>query len=79
MLKAFRLALPAASLAVIVVGAAPAAQREIESAERDRHGERFLYVCAGDRARREPDFVAVIDFDRSSRNSIRMGFPFGRS
>ena len=30
--------------------------------------ERFLYVWAGDQARKAPDFLAVIDFDQESRH-----------
>jgi selenium-binding protein 1 len=36
------------------------------SSNRDDSG-RYLFVCAGDQARKAPDFLAVIDFDPSSR------------
>src|SRR5262245_47353776 len=38
----------------------------------DRHGcpkrEKTLYVWAGDQARKNPDFLAVIDFDERSKD-----------
>jgi hypothetical protein len=68
MLKAFRLGAPAMALAV-AGAAAPAREHPgTESLGRHRTGERFLYVCAGDQARFAPDFVAVVDFDRSSKH-----------
>ncbi len=35
-------------------------------------GERFLLVWTGDQARKAPDFLAVVDFDESSRNYGRI-------
>jgi len=34
----------------------------------DHDGEKHLFVWAGDQARTNPDFLAVIDFDEHSRN-----------
>jgi selenium-binding protein 1 len=34
--------------------------------------EKYLYVWAGDQARKAPDFLAVVDFDSSSRNYGRV-------
>jgi selenium-binding protein 1 len=36
--------------------------------ERNRHQERYLFVCAGDQSRAAPDFLSVIDFDAASPN-----------
>jgi selenium-binding protein 1 len=41
------------------------------SSRRDDSG-RYLFVCAGDQARRAPDFLAVVDFDPSSRHYGRV-------
>jgi hypothetical protein len=41
--------------------------------DRDRdHGNKFLYVWAGDQARTAPDFLAVVDFDPESRSYGRV-------
>ena len=68
MLKAFRLGAAAAALTVAGSAVPMAEQPGIESSGRHRSGERYLYVCAGDQARLSPDFVAVVDFDRSSKH-----------
>ena len=68
MLKAFRLGAAAAALAVAGSAAPLAEQPGTGSSGRHRPGDRFLYVCAGDQARFAPDFVAVVDFDRSSKH-----------
>src|ERR1700738_4825999 len=48
----------------------PFAATSVNSADTDDHGLKkgtTLYVWVGDQARVEPDFVAVIDFDESSK------------
>src|SRR3989454_9555052 len=40
---------------------------EKEKEKRDQR-ERFLFVWAGDQARTNPDFLAVVNFDESSRD-----------
>ena len=34
----------------------------------DEDGPKYMYVCAGDQARKAPDFLAVLDFDQDSKN-----------
>jgi selenium-binding protein 1 len=61
------LALWLASTALAVPDGKKAGQeRDSESAPRGP--DRFLFVWAGDQARRAPDFLAVVDFDESSPN-----------
>jgi len=36
--------------------------------ERERHEAKYLFVCAGDQARTNPDFLAVVNFDEDSRD-----------
>jgi hypothetical protein len=38
------------------------------STSTDPAAERYLFVCAGDQARTNPDFLAVVDFDPASVN-----------
>jgi 56kDa selenium binding protein (SBP56) len=65
MLKAHHLGVLASALAAgTLFAAAPKTQYETEHHRGDR--DRYLFVCAGDQARIAPDFVAVVDFDRSS-------------
>lgn len=33
-----------------------------------KEGPRYMYICAGDQARKSPDFLAVIDFDERSQH-----------
>jgi hypothetical protein len=35
--------------------------------ERERGEAKYLFVCAGDQARKNPDFLAVVNFDEDSR------------
>jgi WD40 repeat protein len=56
--KGFRLALVFALVAGTFLSAVPA-----RSAPR---GEKYLFICAGDQARKAPDFVAVVDFNEKS-------------
>lgn len=59
------LALAAAALSFFVIASsAPAARR--------RPADRYLYVWAGDQARKAPDFVAVVDFDPASKSYGRV-------
>jgi hypothetical protein len=45
------------------------ANEDGNEAEGDRRGEpRYLFVCAGDQARKNPDFLAVVNFDDDSSN-----------
>ena len=36
--------------------------------QRARHEAKYLFVCAGDQARTNPDFLAVVNFDEDSRD-----------
>jgi hypothetical protein len=36
--------------------------------ERARHEAKYLFVCAGDQARTNPDFLAVLNFEQGSRD-----------
>jgi len=38
--------------------------------EKHRHEEKYLYVWAGDQARDNPDFLAVINFDETSKDYV---------
>ncbi|HJQ22628.1 MAG TPA: selenium-binding protein SBP56-related protein [Blastocatellia bacterium] len=61
-----------AGMALLPVGAAPAARKAQEAARDAEYAsagtEKFLFVWAGDQARQAPDFLAVVDFDESSPN-----------
>ena len=53
-------------LGLVVLGASSArAQSEINPAH-EHHESKYLFVCAGDQARVNPDFLAVINFDEDS-------------
>ena len=45
-------------------------ERQVEEVENERgnDGEKYLFVWAGDQARTNPDFLAVINFNQHSRN-----------
>lgn len=48
-----------------------AAGRTSASSAKHEHGEddgKYLFICAGDQARKNPDFLAVVNFDESSRD-----------
>src|SRR5438132_4782655 len=47
--------------------AAPKAEQEDENEKRDQR-DKVLFVWAGDQARTNPDFLAVVDFDEDSPN-----------
>src|SRR2546425_3751115 len=44
------------------------AQEDEKEEERRDERERFLFVWAGDQARTNPDFLAVVNFDEGSRD-----------
>ena len=58
--KTMRFTLLAAGLASTCATAAA------ESRDENHRAEKYLFVCAGDQARKSPDFLAVIDFNEKS-------------
>ena len=74
-LKAVAIFIAVASLCAGVMAARwrstrPATTLQEDEKEKEKRDERekFLFVWAGDQARTNPDFLAVVNFDESSRD-----------
>jgi hypothetical protein len=59
-------ALPAITVCMVI----PAAQPSSAAEELSTRGQeaKYLFICAGDQARKAPDFLAVVNFDEDSGN-----------
>jgi WD40 repeat protein len=55
-----------AHAALFAVVGAFAVLTAIPSAAEDGEGPKYLFICAGDQARKAPDFLAVVNFDQHS-------------
>ena len=64
--RALSVTLTAAAAAGLGIAVAIAASLPSQK-EAKRSAEKYLYVWAGDQARKAPDFVAVVEFDPSSK------------
>jgi hypothetical protein len=61
-----------ALLGLACLGGIPPSIAVEESAGGDHERPRYLYVCAGDQARKAPDFLAVVNFDERSADYGRV-------